>query len=330
MYRTCGTYARPLSPLIHVILFAACVNIGSAHAGTSILHAEPGLEHSCIRESVGMINYGDGTCVISGEEDPDWRFRAAGHERWSTDLPMPIVMYRDAYVTASGRYRIRWSTCDHTDKCSIRARAGFATSANAVFLDKTIPVGRGYPTLGGVLDTALETTDGSLCVTLVSDTSPSELRPSGGGIWCQDAQELPTIPPKCTVNGGSVLDVTFGNVDESHVRGTPSTPPDPGNTQTKSINITCERMTKSTVAHFKYDVDASVDGGKAVKTTRPGLGVAITLGGHQVEPNGVYSIASGATVSTSVDIGFQLVRDPSVASVAGGFSASATMILTDE
>lgn len=70
---------------------------------------------------------------------------------------------------------------------------------------------------------------------------------------------------------------------------------------------------------------------KAIRTTTPGLGIAIHYNGKIVSPSDSFTETFTAGV-TNIDLEFEAVRDPTmpIKDIAtGGFTASAIMVMTE-
>lgn len=152
--------------------------------------------------------------------------------------------------------------------------------------------------------------------------------PDGRGKFCEDAYKLPVEPPKCTLNGGTDLDVHLGKLERMDiaVKSGTTTP------VTKDISIKCD-------GNIVYDANMkleftpiSVSNEQVISTSTTGLGVAVLYNGRTVQPGQTFPLSYQPGIHT-LKLGFEAVRDPAVAATdlkTGDFTANAVLVFTEQ
>lgn len=134
----------------------------------------------------------------------------------------------------------------------------------------------------------------------------------------------PSEPEKCTVNDNAPLNVTYGSIDRGDI------PLTAGAVHRDTVlRFTCEGSTpKSFLAALSGSSASWSDG--ALQSSTPPVAVAMTWNGEPIRPGDTKAIMVNG--STTIPLGFDLIRNPSVPVdqiAVGGFSASATLIVTE-
>jgi len=147
------------------------------------------------------------------------------------------------------------------------------------------------------------------------------------GILCSDAHPLPPDPARCLINGGKALDVDLGTLDLDKI-----TPTAGGAREViKSVDVTCIRDAAISMK-VKFNYNAITVAGRQVvqmKDKTNALGIAVSYNGKPVTPGKLFQGRFNPGLTT-VKLGFTAVTDKPQRVKAGKFSASATMIMTED
>lgn len=240
-----------------------------------------------------------------------------------------------AYVPYSGNYELKLYWCSYPvnmDTCK-KADGVLLLSGGVVRLESSQPLR--YQKVVSSGKTALAPSAGGYCITLSDVNTGYEYKgkmgygPGGRGKFCEDAHKLPVEPPKCTLNGGTDLDVQLGKLERSDIpvkSGTSSA------MVTKDISVNCEGNVEYN-ANMKLEfTPISVSNEQVISTSTTGLGVAVLYNGRTVQPGQTFPLSYQPGIHT-LKLGFEAVRDPAVAATdlkTGDFTANAVLVFTEQ
>lgn len=138
----------------------------------------------------------------------------------------------------------------------------------------------------------------------------------------------PVINTSCTINNGNALSVSLGTLD----RATLPTTPDSGTAQHSVIPVSCTGGDVTVSMKITYTA-ITIGSTQAVKTSANGVGTAIIYDNAAISPTSTVTLNLKNGTSNSVDLGFQAIRDSTVAVKdipTGAFTASAVMVMTQQ
>ncbi|QOV80901.1 fimbrial protein [Enterobacter asburiae] len=143
-------------------------------------------------------------------------------------------------------------------------------------------------------------------------------------------QKLPPTPvvnTSCSINSGNALSVSLGSLDRAALPATPSS----GTAKHIKIPVSCTGGDVTVSMNITYTA-ITIGSTQAVKTSANGVGTAIIYNNAAVSPTSkaTINLKSG---SNTVDLGFQAIRDSTVAVKdipTGAFTASAVMVMTQQ
>jgi len=293
-------------------------------------------------ETAGECNFDDGT-VGARQNDNYYKGHhifcdvypsandtvyVAGDKEWSIGYGMGLSFPLPGYVPVKGAYVAKWAICNGTMSCSL-AKADNETPPSATRIVKTTDNIVTVNFEGVHNGTYIKTHDASMCAYLQLVSTGEKFRPSGLKWFCQDASPLPETPPKCTVNNENELAVTYNNIDLSSIGTSVDNSTSGDSVKMPTFSVTCERMSKEAVAKLSA-MFVTMGGREVVKTSLDGLGVAVSLNDKPLGSGKTAQIQGGVTGPGTQTMRFQLVRDPSKKNLSGEFTASATLILTEQ
>lgn len=239
-----------------------------------------------------------------------------------------------AYVPVSGNFELKVYWCslpENMDTCS-KSSGTLLISGGVVRLESSISLRDQLIITGN--KTIKSPSQGGYCITLEDVNTGYEYKgnmgygPDGRGKFCADAHELPVEPPKCTLNGGTDLDVQLRQLERSDIGVKPGTT----TPVTKDISIKCDGNIAYT-ANMKLDfTPITVSNEEVVSTSTTGLGVAVLYNGKAVRPGQIFPLSYQPGIHT-LTLGFEAVRDPAIAVTdlkTGDFTASAILVFTEQ
>lgn len=238
-----------------------------------------------------------------------------------------------SFVPKSGNYELKMYWCTHPynmDTCN-KANGFVVLSGGVTRLESSINLRSQQIVISAAEIKA--PSEGGYCITLNDVDTGYEYKgkmgygPDGRGKFCADAHELPVEPPKCTLNGGTDLDVRLGELERSDIGVKPGTT----TPVTKDISIKCDGNIAYN-ANMKLEfTPISVSNEQVVSTSTTGLGVAVLYNGKAVQPGQTFPLSYQPGIHT-LTLGFEAVRDPAIAATdlkTGDFTASAVLIFTE-
>lgn len=240
-----------------------------------------------------------------------------------------------AYVPKSGYYITKVYWCgrpDTMDTCS-KANGSLILIGDRVWLEQSKSFDEQKIFTSD--QTKKAPSAGGYCFTIEDTETGYEYRgdmgygPDNRGKFCGDAHRLPVEPPKCTLNGGTDLDVQLGQLERGDIpvkSGTSSA------MVTKDISVNCEGNVEYN-ANMKLEfTPISVSNEKVISTSTTGLGVAVLYNGKAVEPGQTFPLSYQPGIHT-LKLGFEAVRDPAIAATdlkTGDFTANAVLVFTEQ
>ncbi|MBC3996180.1 fimbrial protein [Morganella morganii] len=240
-----------------------------------------------------------------------------------------------AYVPVSGNFELKVYWCSlpkNMDTCS-KSSGTLLISGGVVRLESSISLRDQLIITGN--KTIKSPSQGGYCITLEDVNTGYEYKgnmgygPDGRGKFCEDAHKLPVEPPKCTLNGGTDLDVQLGQLERGDIpvkSGTSSA------MVTKDISVNCEGNIAYN-ANMKLEfTPISVSNEQVISTSTTGLGVAVLYNGRTVQPGQTFPLSYQPGIHT-LKLGFEAVRDPAVAATdlkTGDFTANAVLVFTEQ
>lgn len=239
-----------------------------------------------------------------------------------------------AYVQKSGEYmaKVYWCAYPETmDTCS-KAKGSVILVGDVVSLEQSKSFDE--QKIFNNDQTKKAPSAGGYCFTIEDVETGYEYRgnmgygPDNRGKFCGDAHRLPVEPPKCTLNGGTNLDVQLGQLERTEiaVKSGTTTP------VTKDISIKCDGNIEYN-AKMKLDfIPISVSNEQVVSTSTPGLGVAVLYNGQAIQPGQTFPLSYQPGIHT-LTLGFEAVRDPAMAATdlkTGDFTANAVLVFTEQ
>jgi len=284
----------------------------------------------CSSGSLNMYTTLDSNCQIGEDVQSQYSGNAqfAGDGDWGL-WDNFIKVKHPAYVPKRSQYVMHWAFCDNTTHCTIAKSHSISPPTGALTIEPTLNLAyndikfpHGNSTIG-------HTHDGMVCGFFEDTSTGEKLVPSTEGLFCNDVSIMPTTPPKCTVNNGNDLTVTYNNIDLSSIGTSVDNSVSGDSVKMPTFSVTCERMSKEAVAKL-WAMTVSMGGVEVVKTSLDGLGVAVSLNDKLLGSGKTALIRGGVTGPGTQTMRFQLVRDPSKKNISGAFNASATLILTEQ
>lgn len=239
-----------------------------------------------------------------------------------------------AYVPVSGNFELKVYWCslpENMDTCK-KSSGTLLISGGVVRLESSISLRNQLIITGN--KTIESPSQGGYCITLEDVDTGYEYKgnmgygPDGRGTFCADAHELPVEPPKCTLNGGTDLDIQLGKLERTDiaVKSGTTTP------VTKDISIKCDGNIVYN-ANMKLEfTPISVSNEQVVSTSTTGLGVAVLYNGKTVQPGQTFPLSYQPGIHT-LTLGFEAVRDPAIAATdlkTGDFTANAVLVFTEQ
>lgn len=238
-----------------------------------------------------------------------------------------------AYVPKSGYYvtKVYWCAYpENMDTCS-KAAGSIILVGDSVWLEQSKSFDE--QKIFNNDQTKKAPSAGGYCFTIEDTETGYEYRgnmgygPDSRGKFCGDAHRLPVEPPKCTLNGGTDLDVRLGELERSDIGVKPGTT----TPVTKDISIKCDGNIAYN-ANMKLEfTPISVSNEQVVSTSTTGLGVAVLYNGKAVQPGQTFPLSYQPGIHT-LTLGFEAVRDPAIAATdlkTGDFTATAVLIFTE-
>lgn len=238
-------------------------------------------------------------------------------------------IYASGYVPRSGQYQAKLSL-------SMNGYP-FATS-NATYVDSTKNISAQTLTFSGTNVNINETSPYAIhsCYTLVEVSTGQEWA-LGGGRGCSGYTPIPPTPPapviNCTINNNNVLSVNLGTLDRALLPTVPGT----GSIENLSVPVQCTSDTPSvTSTNIKMQLTytpITVSGVQVIKSSSNGVGVTAIYDNKKLSSGSSISLNFNIGSTNTVNLGFEAVRNPSVAIgdvPTGAFSASAVLIMTTE
>lgn len=239
-----------------------------------------------------------------------------------------------AYVPKSGYYvtKVYWCAYpDNMDTCS-KAAGSIILVGDSVWLEQSKSFDE--QKIFNNDQTKKAPSAGGYCFTIEDTETGYEYRgnmgygPDSRGKFCGDAHRLPVEPPKCTLNGGTDLDVRLGELERSDIGVKPGTT----TPVTKDISIKCDGNIAYN-ANMKLEfTPISVSNEQVVSTSTTGLGVAVLYNGKAVQPGQTFPLSYQPGIHT-LTLGFEAVRDPAIAATdlkTGDFTANAVLVFTEQ
>ncbi|QQO74543.1 fimbrial protein [Morganella morganii] len=239
-----------------------------------------------------------------------------------------------AYVPVSGNFELKVYWCSlpkNMDTCS-KSSGTLLISGGVVRLESSISLREQLIITGN--KTIESPSQGGYCITLEDVDTGYEYKgnmgygPDGRGKFCADAHKLPVEPPKCTLNGGTDLDIQLGKLERTDiaVKSGTTTP------VTKDISIKCDGNIAYN-ANMKLEfTPISVSNEQVVSTSTTGLGVAVLYNGKAIQPGQTFPLSYQPGIHT-LKLGFEAVRDPAIAATdlkTGDFTANAVLVFTEQ
>lgn len=239
-----------------------------------------------------------------------------------------------AFVPKSGYYIVKVYWCgrpDTMDTCS-KANGSLILIGDRVWLEQSKSFDE--QKVFNHDKTQKAPSAGGYCFTIEDTETGYEYRgdmnygPDNRGKFCGDAYKLPVEPPKCTLNGGTDLDVNLGKLERMDiaVKSGTTTP------VTKDISIKCD-------GNIVYDANMkleftpiSVSNEQVISTSTTGLGVAVLYNGRTVQPGQTFPLSYQPGIHT-LKLDFEAVRDPAIAATdlkTGDFTANAVLVFTEQ
>ncbi|HCR3556487.1 TPA: fimbrial protein [Morganella morganii] len=239
-----------------------------------------------------------------------------------------------AYVPVSGNFELKVYWCslpENMDTCK-KSNGTLLISGGVVRLESSISL-RDQLIIAGN-KTTKSPSQGGYCITLEDVNTGYEYKgnmgygPDGRGKFCADAHELPVEPPKCTLNGGTDLDIQLGKLERTDiaVKSGTTTP------VTKDISIKCDGNIDYNATMKLEFTPISVSNEQVVSTSTTGLGVAVLYNGKTVQPGQTFPLSYQPGIHT-LTLGFEAVRDPAIAATdlkTGDFTANAVLVFTEQ
>ncbi|MBT0396306.1 fimbrial protein [Morganella morganii subsp. morganii] len=239
-----------------------------------------------------------------------------------------------AYVPKSGYYITKVYWCgrpDTMDTCS-KANGSLILTGDRVWLEQSKSFDE--QKIFNNDQTKKAPSAGGYCFTIEDTETGYEYRgnmgygPDNRGKFCGDAHRLPVEPPKCTLNGGTNLDVRLGELGRSDIGVKPGTT----TPVTKDISIKCDGNIAYN-ANMKLEfTPISVSNEQVVSTSTTGLGVAVLYNGKAIQPGQTFPLSYQPGIHT-LTLGFEAVRDPAIAATdlkTGDFTANAVLVFTEQ
>lgn len=240
-----------------------------------------------------------------------------------------------SFVPKSGNYEMKMYWCSlpyNMDTCN-KANGSVLLSGGVVRLESSKNL-RSQQVVTSAKKT-IAPNKGGYCITLSDVDTGYEYKgkmgygPGGRGKFCADTHELPVEPPKCTLNGGTDLDVQLGQLERGDIpvkSGTSSA------MVTKGISVNCTGNIAYN-ANMKLEfTPISVSNEQVISTSTTGLGVAVLYNGRTVQPGQTFPLSYQPGIHT-LKLGFEAVRDPAVAAAdlkTGDFTANAVLVFTEQ
>lgn len=239
-----------------------------------------------------------------------------------------------AYVPKSGYYTTKVYWCgrpENMDTCS-KGKGSVLLIGDRVWLEQSKSFVE--QKIFNSDQTKKAPSAGGYCFTIEDTETGYEYRgdmgygPDNRGKFCGDAHRLPVEPPKCTLNGGTDLDVQLGKLERTDiaVKSGTTTP------VTKDISIKCDGNIPYN-ANMKLDfTPITVSNEKVISTSTTGLGVAVVYQGKTVQPGETFPLSYQPGIHT-LTLGFEAVRDPAMAATdlkTGNFTATAVLVFTEQ
>ncbi|MFW0852130.1 fimbrial protein [Morganella morganii] len=239
----------------------------------------------------------------------------------------------EAFAPRGGYYELNLYWCDfpeNMDTCS-KSKGVLLLSGGKVWLDEK----RSFAEQNIIANATEKNapSNGGYCFT-ITDENGYEYRgnmgygPDNRGKFCGDAHRLPVEPPKCTLNGGTNLDVRLGELGRSDIGVKPGTT----TPVTKDISIKCDGNIAYN-ANMKLEfTPISVSNEQVVSTSTTGLGVAVLYNGKAIQPGQTFPLSYQPGIHT-LTLGFEAVRDPAIAATdlkTGDFTANAVLVFTEQ
>lgn len=283
--------------------------------------------------STGTLHMGT---TIGGdcELDEDVQNRYSGNAQFAGDGNWGlwdnfIKVGRSVYVPKRSQYVMHWAFCDNTTHCTIAKSHSISPPTGALTIEPTLNLLTNdikFPHGNSIIG---HTHDGMVCGFFEDTSTGEKLVPSTEGLFCNDVNTMPTTPPKCTVNNGNGLTVTYNNINLSSIGTSVDNSMSGDSVKMPTFSVTCERMSEEAIAKLSGNT-VNMGGSDVVKTSLDGLGVAVSLNGNPLGGGKTAPIRGGVTGPETQTMRFQLVRDPSKRNISGAFDASATLILTEQ
>lgn len=304
------------------ILIALMCSPNNAHASSFTIPVP-----NICEEGVGWVKsfVGHAYCFPTPEYVNDGINILKSDTSWGSQ-PLFMEAQFSGFVPKTGFYYLRFHACPTTvaNRCSIanstivlRSQYNIYILSNQNFMDGD----RNFGPFSANIPA-----NSSICFTLVDSNEIEWGLP--GKFTCSDAGILPDKPSSCNFNSGAALNVDMGTIERSTIGIAPGTTP----TVKKTLQVVCTGDAAITSnIQFQY-TPLSVNGSSVVQSSANGLGVAIIYKGSAVKPTDVFTQSYESGI-TPLDLEFEAVRDPKVASGAiptGKFSANAVMVVTQQ
>lgn len=239
-----------------------------------------------------------------------------------------------AYVPVSGNFELKVYWCslpENMDTCK-KSNGTLLISGGVVRLESSISLREQLIIAGN--KTTKSPSQGGYCITLEDVDTGYEYKgnmgygPDGRGKFCADAHELPVEPPKCTLNGGTDLDIQLGKLERTDiaVKSGTTTP------VTKDISIKCDGNIDYNATMKLEFTPISVSNDQVISTSTTGLGVAVLYNGKTVQPGQTFPLSYQPGIHT-LTLGFEAVRDPAINATdlkTGDFTANAILVFTEQ
>ncbi|MEM7888923.1 fimbrial protein [Morganella morganii] len=284
---------------------------------------------TCASGSKGTIQYGDycdwypntGAYYGNGQSVS---FRTGGHNTGDGK----------AFVPKSGYYATKVYWCaypEDMDTCS-KAKGSIILVGDRVWLESSKSFGE--QKIFNNDQTKKAPSAGGYCFTIEDTETGYEYRgdmgygPDNRGKFCGDAYKLPVEPPKCTLNGGTDLDVQLGKLERTDIAVKSGTTPP----VTKDISIKCDGNIDYNATMKLEFTPISVSNEQVVSTSTTGLGVAVLYNGKTVQPGQTFPLSYQPGIHT-LTLGFEAVRDPAINATdlkTGDFTANAILVFTEQ
>ncbi|KGP44080.1 fimbrial protein [Morganella morganii] len=239
-----------------------------------------------------------------------------------------------AYVPKSGYYitKVYWCAYpENMDTCS-KGKGSVLLIGDRVWLEQSKSFAE--QKIYNNDQTKKAPSAGGYCFTIEDTETGYEYRgdmgygPDNRGKFCGDAHRLPVEPPKCTLNGGTDLDVQLGKLERTDiaVKSGTTTP------VTKDISIKCDGNIDYNATMKLEFTPISVSNEQVVSTSTTGLGVAVLYNGKTVQPGQTFPLSYQPGIHT-LTLGFEAVRDPAINATdlkTGDFTANAILVFTEQ